>query len=431
MSQIETIEKEHDVPAGYKKTAVGVIPEEWAVVRLFSINESLLSGISVNSEDLSKKKSELGILKTSAISNGNFFPDKNKLISDLTELSRAKLNPIKGKLLISRMNTPELVGACAYINKTRTDLFIPDRLWLASFDTDLADPRWLNFLLNNKYYRVQIKQRANGTSNSMKNISKGSLLSMLIPLPPLSEQQKIAQILSTWDEAIEHVQGIIKLLKKRNKGLAQQLLTGKKRLNGFEGEWENEPLETHFSERKETGFVNLPLLSLGEAGVIPQNESNKKDTSNVDKHKYKRICLGDIGYNTMRMWQGRSALSKLEGIVSPAYTIVTPKEKTDVQFFSYLFKLNVVVHRFYRNSQGLVNDTLNCKFKDFKIVKVDVPPTIEEQQAISKTLYIASQEVHLYKNKLTTLKDQKKGLMQKLLTGKVRVKTNKINMSKI
>ncbi|WP_052342937.1 hypothetical protein [Saccharicrinis fermentans] len=105
----------------------------------------------------------------------------------------------------------------------------------------------------------------------------------------------------------------------------QQLLTGKTRLKGFGGEWKESKLEEYFTQRNETNQKKLPLLSVGINGVYPQDESIKKDTSNTDKSKYKRICVGDIGYNTMRMWQGRSALSSLEGIVSPAYTIITPK----------------------------------------------------------------------------------------------------------
>ena len=72
----------------------------------------------------------------------------------------------------------------------------------------------------------------------------------------------------------------------------------------------------------------------------------------------------------MRMWQGRSALSDLEGIVSPAYTVVKPKKNTNSLFFSYLFKMPKMTNLFWRNSQGLVDDTLNCKFKDFSIIKV-------------------------------------------------------------
>ena len=124
-------------------------------------------------------------------------------------------------------------------------------------------------------------------------------------------------------------------------------------------------------------------FSVGAGGIYPQSESIKKDNSNEEKSKYKRISPGDIGYNSMRMWQGRSALSKFEEIVSSAYTVVTQKKNVDSIFFSYLFKTPKLMNLFWRNSQGLVDDTLNCKFRDLKIVKVNLPATKVEQTSIA------------------------------------------------
>lgn len=158
-----------------------------------------------------------------------------------------------------------------------------------------------------------------------------------------------------------------------------------------------------------------------DRGVILQSESDKKDTSNDDKSKYKRICPNDIGYNTMRMWQGRSALSAMEGIVSPAYTIVTPKVEVDPLFISELIKQPRVVYDFWTHSQGLVGDMLNCKFHNFSQVKVAIP-SHHEQKAIAEVLTAADNEITIHRKKLDILRLQKRGLMQQLLTGKTRVK---------
>lgn len=157
--------------------------------------------------------------------------------------------------------------------------------------------------------------------------------------------------------------------------------------------------------------------------MYPQDQSEKKDTSSKDKSKYKRILPGDIGYNTMRMWQGRSALSQVEGIVSPAYTILKPRENANSTFFSYLFKLDRMIHKFYRNSQGMVSDTLLCKYKDFSIVKFRAPSSLDEQNAISQILETADLEISQLQIKVESLQSAKKGLMQKLLTGQMRVQT--------
>jgi type I restriction enzyme, S subunit len=114
-------------------------------------------------------------------------------------------------------------------------------------------------------------------------------------------------------------------------------------------------------------------------------------------------------------------LSNIEGIVSPAYTIATPKKNADAVFFSYLFKLPEVVHRFYRHSQGLVDDTLNCKFPDFAAVRVMVPSNKIEQVAIGKVLVSADEEIKILVRRIEKLKEQRKGIMQLLLTGRKRL----------
>ena len=163
-------------------------------------------------------------------------------------------------------------------------------------------------------------------------------------------------------------------------------------------------------------------ITSGE-GVIPRS-GERKDTSSEDKSKYLRICPGDIGYNTMRMWQGVSALSSLEGIVSPAYTICTPKKGIDGEFMAYLFKLPRVINLFYRYSQGLTSDTWNLKYKHFKQIKVTVPE-VDEQKSIARILKFCDEEIDLLKKQAEGYRKQKRGLMQKLLTGKWRVKGGK------
>jgi type I restriction enzyme S subunit len=124
------------------------------------------------------------------------------------------------------------------------------------------------------------------------------------------------------------------------------------------------------------------------------------------------------------MWQGRSAVSNLEGIVSPAYTVVVPKQSIDVVFMGMLFQLPKTIHDFWRYSQGLVGDTLNCKYPSFSLVKVSIPSDKKEQTAIAAILTQADEEIRLLREKERALQAQKKGLMQRLLTGKVRVKVD-------
>lgn len=155
---------------------------------------------------------------------------------------------------------------------------------------------------------------------------------------------------------------------------------------------------------------------------MPRDCLDLKDNSSEDKSKYLRICPGDIGYNTMRMWQGVSAYSEYEGIVSPAYTILAPMEGVYSRYFAYLFKTQSVIFSFYRFSQGLVDDTRNLKYENFKKISVSIPSKVAEQRAIVQILSTADHEIDLLQKSIEAEKQKKKALMQLLLTGKVSVR---------
>jgi len=286
---------------------------------------------------------------------------------------------------------------------------------------EMVDPQYAFYLLKSSRYLHILKSYSFGITEDRLRLYYKDFGLIPFYLPPIPEQRKIAGVLDTWDTAISKLAHLIKQKELRQKWLMQQLFSGRKRLEGFKGKWIEHRLGDFFEERNETNYPRLQLLSIGQSGVYPQSKSDKRDISNTDKSKYRRICKGDIGYNTMRMWQGRSALSTLEGIVSPAYTILKPKKHTHSLFFSYLFRTPKLINAFYRNSQGLVEDTLNCKFHDFAIIKVHLPEK-DEQVAIANVLSVVDQELKIMKDKLGKLKEQKRGLMQVLLTGKKRIK---------
>ena len=243
-----------------------------------------------------------------------------------------------------------------------------------------------------------------------------------IDLPPLLEQCSIAEVLGIWDESIDLLERLIGKVRSRKQGLMQQLLTGKKRFKEFEGsEWKEYCLGDLFDERKETCYEHLPLLSITrEKGIIFRDEVERKDNSNSDKSKYLHICPGDIGYNTMRMWQGVSALSAFEGIVSPAYTILIPRKEVNGSFFGFLFKYYPIVSTFERYSQGLTSDTWTLKIDSFSKIRVNIP-SLPEQEKIAAVLSAADEEISTLEKQLAAYKQQKLGLMQQLLTGRIRI----------
>lgn len=412
----------------YKKKQIYniYIPDEWEITQLDDVTHVITCGLAstptyVNSTD------GMPFFSAQNVQNGEVvYENFNYIPFSLYDQITKNNKPKKGDILYTRVGAG--IGEAAIIEKD-FDFGIYVSLTLIKTKNNILHNKYLLHLLNSRMYKMLAK-RDQFAGGGVQNLNVKVVKKFLIPLPSFPEQRAIAACLSTWDTAIQKTTQLIAQKELRKKWLMQQLLTGKKRLpafskaaageNGGEGEWKEYHLGDIFEERIDTGYDNLPLLSIGQLGIYPQAESIKKDTSNEDKSKYKRICPGDIGYNTMRMWQGRSALSQFEGIVSPAYTIVTSKEIADSMFFSYLFKTPKLMHLFWRNSQGLVDDTLNCKFKDFALVKVHLPQK-KEQTAIAQVLQTADQEIQLLKSRLEQLQVQKKGMMQVLLTGKIRL----------
>ncbi len=213
----------------FKDSPVGRIPVEWEVVTLADLISSMDGGVSVNSENKQKASGEMGILKTSCVSKGNFYPNENKVVLH-NEMDRLK-TPVKDDhIIFSRMNTPALVGESGYVNKSYDDLFLPDRLWLIDVYRDKVYVLWLSYILAFNSTRKKITDAATGTSGSMKNISKPSLLSIKIAYPHINEQEKIASILKSVDKKLNKTLHKLSSYQNIKKVLMQDLLTGKVRV---------------------------------------------------------------------------------------------------------------------------------------------------------------------------------------------------------
>ena len=178
--------------------------------------------------------------------------------------------------------------------------------------------------------------------------------------------------------------------------------------------WSIEPLGRLFHQRQETGFPELPLLSVTDRnGVVPQDETNRKSTASRNKAKYLRVVTGDIVYNTMRMWEGRSARVGMEGVVSPAYTVCRPSTDTNSHFFAHYFKTRPLIEQFRKYSQGLVKDTLNLKYEAFSVIPIGFPAP-KEQQKIADCLDSLDDLIATERQKLQAARAHKQGLMQQL-----------------
>lgn len=216
---------------GYKQSELGEIPEDWGICNLSDFVLTLESGVSVNSIEQSDAFSHgKHVLKTSCVEKGYFYGNEKKSILP-NDLKRAKCTPKAGCIIVSRMNTPSLVGEIGYVEKDCSSSFLPDRLWQIIFKKDVeVNTRWLAYFLSFPDISGKIKEAATGTSGSMKNISKGSFLSLALSTPNLEEQTAIATILSDMDAEIQALEHRLNKTRQIKQGMMQELLTGKTRL---------------------------------------------------------------------------------------------------------------------------------------------------------------------------------------------------------
>ena len=203
---------------------------EWVKAKVRDLVKSLDAGVSVNSEDDSNLNSEYKILKTSCVSNEIFDPTKVKSVTEEIEITRLKEPVIADSIIISRMNTPILVGANGYVEHDIFNTFLPDRLWQIKPHKDNVIMKWLGYWFSSNPIRHLLRSTATGTSGSMKNITKSDVLNISITYPCLREQQKIATVLTNADREIELLEQQLADLKQEKKALMQVLLTGKKRV---------------------------------------------------------------------------------------------------------------------------------------------------------------------------------------------------------
>ena len=185
------------------------------------------------------------------------------------------------------------------------------------------------------------------------------------------------------------------------------------RFKGFTHPWEQRKLGECFDERQERS-ANGELISVTiNSGVKRFSELERHDNSSEDKSNYKIVQVGDIAYNSMRMWQGASGYSPYNGILSPAYTVIIPKNEIDSLFFSYVFKRPTMIHKFKINSQGITSDTWNLKFPALSEIECNVPLKREQQQ-IAKFFKTLDNLITLHQRKCEKLKNIKKSLLGKM-----------------
>lgn len=326
----------------------------------------------------------------------------------------------KGDILLAMTEQADgLLGSAAYV--PQSDKYLHNqRLGLIHIKAKSKIFKdYLYFLYNSPAVRKQISEQASGTK--VKHTSPDKLRGVIALLPPLPEQKKIAKILSTWDKAIATTEQLLANSQQQKKALMQQLLTGKKCFPGFTGKWEYYTLSdiavivmgsSPKSDTYNENGVGLPLIQ-GNADI-----KNRKSVPRIFTSEITKECLPDDILLSVRAPVGTIAISNHNACIGRGIAAIRAKMDFN-QAFIYQWLL-WFEPKWYSLSQGSTFESINSD--DIKQLKIKVP-SIEEQKSIAKILAVADGEIEALKQKRNHLKQEKKALMQQLLTGKRRVKT--------
>ena len=188
----------------------------------------------------------------------------------------------------------------------------------------------------------------------------------------------------------------------------------KLRFPGFDEPYKQCRIGDIYAERSQRGASDMELLSVTmNDGVKPRSEIEGKDNSSEDKSNYKIVRKGDMVYNSMRMWQGANGISPCDGIVSPAYTVLMPKQEINNGYFAALFKSVTLINEFRKNSQGMTSDTWNLKYPQIETIKVQIP-SVCEQDKVSELFSALDERIVAQSQLVESLKKYKRGVMQSI-----------------
>ena len=397
----------NNIPQGYKMTSLGIIPQEWEVKRLGNICSHFKSGESITSKDISE--------------NGKYPVYGGNGLRGYS----AKYTHDGSYILIGRQG-----ALCGNINYVEGKSYISEHAIAVQTTEDLS---WLRYKLDfwnlNRY----------SESSAQPGLSVAKLIRYKLSVPPLAEQQKIAEVLGTWDKAIEKQSQLIKKLELRKKGLMQQLLTGKKRLPGFSGEWKKVRLgditiflSTNSFSREQLNNVKGNILNIHYGDVLVRYSSvldvSKEDIPYINEQiEYSPkdyvnngdIIMADTAEDEM---VGRCCeVINIDNtkVVSGLHTIlIHPIIKFAPKYLGYYLNSEKYHKQIISIMQGIKVYSIT---KDaLRNTTIDIP-CIEEQTGIATILSLCDNKILLAKQKLEKYRQQKKGLMQVLLTGKKRV----------
>ena len=306
------------------------------------------------------------------------------------------------------------------------------------------DSEWLYWAL--KHVTDRIEAQSHGFKSTLVHVKKSDIDRQPITVPPLSEQRRIAQILSTWDQAIAMSERMVAVSMEQKLLLSQQMLTGKVRLKNFldSGHKEKTPygelpiewaylrigeVAAEVSKKLGDGQPHPVLSCTKHKGLVDSLVYFNKQVFSADTSTYKVVPRGCFVYATNHIDEGSIGYQNLYdfGLVSPMYTVFKVDDDVDDAYLFALLKTEHYRQIFASATNASVDRRGSLRWKDFRNLKIPLPPK-DEQRAIAHVLAKASEEVVLLQAQLELVREEKSALMSQLLTGKRRVKSPEAEM---
>ena len=404
---------------GYKKTNLGLIPVGWEMKPIKAIGK-VITGSTPSTKEESFYGGEY-LFATPADLNSVKFIEKTEKRLSKSGFETGRLIPKGSVLFVSIGSTIGKTGIASY------DLITNQQI--NSVKTNkLCSDEYLFYQLT--YLSERIKLLAG--KQAVPILNKSNFESIRIPIPSVQEQINIAEFLAIWDEAISKTEKLIQAKKQYKKALMQRLLSGKVRFPEFEGdEWVEVKLGEVFDrvkEKNESEYVKNVLTISAQDGLVMQTEYYNKSVASKDLSNYTILKKGEFAYNkSYSEGYPLGAIKRLddykEGVLSPLYICFKLySEKVNSDFITHYFENGGLDHGIYKIArEGARNHgLLNVSVKEFFEIEL-VLPQLEEQKKIASVLNETMNEVDLLEMQLEKYQKQKKGLMQQLLTGKMRV----------
>lgn len=415
------------VPAGYKKSKVGIVPKDWDVYDLKSISIEL-------HESAGKE-----IYEPLSISAGiGFVNQTNKFGKDISGAQYAKYTVLKkGDFSYNKGNSKKYPQGCVYQLKDRDVAVVPnvfESFRLINGENDFFEQLFINGFLNGQLFsKINHGVRDDG----LLNLRGDDFYSCQVPFPSLSEQKKIAEILATQDRVIELKEKLIAEKQSQKKYLMNELFTGKKRIKGktkryvktplgdLPSDWSSISFSAIFDVKNEhtEDLKKYPLYSLTiENGVTPKTERYERSHLVLKENVYKVLYPNYFAYNPMNIRFGAIGLHKGNYPVSVSgyYDTFTCKDPSLLVFMENFLKSKMMLNYYDKVSTGSLIEKKRVHLSQF--LEFNLPlPAHEEMRAIAEVLSTADKEISLLQKDLEQEKLKKKSLMQLLLTGLVRV----------